>query len=134
MSKPEEIWYRYQDVRYHPGLNEYDDPLPGPLTTEIYLVEYKVVKHTPKGVWLTAGMGSGIWVSKTARKRFAYPTREEALESLIARRERQVKILNAQLYNAHTALNVAQAMRKTGVDRLRSDDLAFILREFEGGS
>jgi len=32
-----------------------------------------------------------VWVSKTARKRYAYPTPEEALESLRARKRAQIR-------------------------------------------
>lgn len=37
------------------------------------------------------------WVSKTSRKRFAYPTIQEAIDSFRARKSRQRKILERQL-------------------------------------
>ncbi len=43
------------------------------------------------------------WVSKTSRKRFAYPTQMEAIESFIARKQRQIKILTKQCIKAKNA-------------------------------
>ena len=43
-------------------------------------------------------------MSKTSRKRFAYPTKEQAKESFAARKRRQIVILKFQLRNAEFAL------------------------------
>jgi hypothetical protein len=81
-----EIWYRYEDIVY---ASLYDDG-PGRLVVE--LREYEVLRHTPKGVWLTLGFGDKRFVLRGARKRFACPTKLEARESFIARKTRQMKI------------------------------------------
>ena len=71
----------------------------------------KLVKETPCGYWIGGDysyMGEGVrWVSKTSRKRYAYPTREEAWESYRARKERQVIILQAKLKKAKACLQKA---------------------------
>lgn len=72
----------------------------------ISLEEFEVLSETPKGYWINIyhffndrKMGMK-WVSKTGKKRFAYPTKEEALESFRARTSRCIKILTARLEDA----------------------------------
>jgi len=87
---------------------------------DIELKEYRLYKETPKGYWIIP-----FWLDKysfryeddaslfkkfilkSSRKRFAYPTREEALENYIKRTERYVKILNARLIDANIGLRLA---------------------------
>ena len=105
------ILYRYDEI----------------LTTEgvrVYRREFAVIKETPKGYWVETGFSFGgpgrkpdralgdRWVSRTGRKRFCWPTKQEALESLIQRKQRQQKILNAQLSRASTAEAIAKKMLK----------------------
>lgn len=76
----------------------------------------KLVKETPKGYWIShyynsnGLIGKPIWVSKTAKKRYAYPDREIALKSFIKRKERQIKILTDRLRGAETTLNQAKSL------------------------
>lgn len=53
---------------------------------------FEVVKTTPKGVWI-----AGRFCLRDARKRFACPTLHEAIESFVARKDRQIRILSNQL-------------------------------------
>lgn len=78
----------------------------------LYLEEsiYEVVKLTPKGVWLNFGewrLPKNIFVLNGSRKKFAYPTREEALEGFIQKKKRHVSILAAQHDDAKAALDLA---------------------------
>lgn len=109
MSTEEPIyWYRYEDVQYAASLNEYDEPV-GQGALRVKLRRYRVLKRTPKGVWLEYGYGNhGRFVLTEARKRFACPTEEQAMESFIARKERQAKIYSAKLKRAELALKAAQ--------------------------
>lgn len=50
----------------------------------------KIMKETPKGYWVHEEPHRR-WVSKTGRKRYAYPTKELALENYIARKLSQIK-------------------------------------------
>ncbi len=55
------------------------------------VMEYKAVKETPCGYWLYLGWSmNDRWVSKKSRRRYAYPTKKEALESYIIRKEHQI--------------------------------------------
>lgn len=64
---------------------------------------YKVEKRTPKGAWL-----SDRFVLLTANKRYACNTEEEAIESFIARRKRQIQILEGQLRKAKADLALTE--------------------------
>lgn len=108
-TKPQvgDTWYRVQDTRYG-SIDEYGDVVH--VRVELTHTEYKVVKVTPKGVWLSFGFGGkDRFVLLGARKRFAHPTKEAALESLVARKERQTRILKKQLDQVQTALFIAQS-------------------------
>jgi len=93
-------FYRYCTIRYESG-------------PTILLDKFKMVKETPCGWWIEPKSdfwnmrGKKRWVSKTARKRFAYPTKEEALVNFKARKRRQIGILKAQLFGAETEQRLA---------------------------
>ena len=101
----DEYWYRYEEVHYAASALT-----PGASRIELRLMEYKVLKHTPKGVWIDpyyvrgwAVSGERRFVRRNATKRFACPTIEEARESFLARKNRQIRILSAQLKSARRA-------------------------------
>lgn len=110
------IFYRYEAVQYanidHDG--EYVRPYyPNPT---IELRKYNLHKETLKGYWIGYGHPDGFhgdsrWVSKTARKRYAYPTKEEAMLNYIKRTKRRIEILRAQLKISEIALNKAKGMK-----------------------
>ena len=94
---PPAKFYRYEDIQYdhYVSVNEY---------------HYYLIKETPCGYWISlspklSSIYNKRWISKTSRKRFAYPTRIEAQESFKARKKRQIKILSAQLERAKGAIS-----------------------------
>jgi hypothetical protein len=105
LSKPQvgDTWYRYEDLR-HADVNEFDDI--GPTYVKLHVRTYKVSKVTPKGVWLSYFHIGGIcrFVLLEARKRFAHPTKEDALESFKARKAKQIRILEKQLEHVRSAV------------------------------
>lgn len=105
-----ETWYRYQETHYAPPYDYEWGDWRGEGSTEIHLHEFTVVKHTPKGVWLTAGYGDRRFVLKDAYKRFACPTKEEAFESFLARKKREIKIYKARIASAERALTAAEKL------------------------
>lgn len=112
----DEVWYRYDDVRYAALLDEYERPC-GPGVLEVKLREYKVIRHTPKGVWLAFSFGplsafssaERRFVLNDARKRFACPTIEEAKQSFIARKTRQARIHHARAKQAEDSIKLINA-------------------------
>jgi hypothetical protein len=94
-------WYRYQDSL---GGDDWGTHV------SVHLFEYTVVKETPKGVWLALFEFSSLkrFVLLDARKKFACPTKEEAMESFLARKRKQVKILSNQLRHVKEAIQIAE--------------------------
>ena len=110
-------FYRYEAVQYanidHDG--EYCRPsFPCP---RIELREFNVHKETPKGYWIGYGtpdgfMGKSRWISKiSGRKRYAYPTKEEAMVNYVKRTEKHIYLLRSQLETAEIALERALAIQ-----------------------
>lgn len=89
MAKQEIIyWYRYDGYEY------------------VSCSPYKVLRHTNKGVWLEMGYGiKPKFVLNNARKRFAYPTKKEALESFRMRKLRQIEYCQNMVTRCHKALD-----------------------------
>ena len=112
-------WYRYQEQRYAAPLDEFDEPM-GSGSVQVLLHTFKEDKLTPKGVWLRQTFNATGWVSdkkrfvlRDARKRYACPTKKEALESLIARKTKQIKILHAHRRNAEEVHDMAVKMMES---------------------
>lgn len=78
------IFYRYDARSYSTGCD--DDGYGGSTYHVLDCHEYELVRETPKGYWIKVFMQEH-WISKTARKRYAYPTKEEALEGFIQRKK-----------------------------------------------
>lgn len=119
----EEVWYRYDNwIEAQGGIDAIGEWVrTGPGHVRLKLSEFPVVSHTPKGVWLSWGFidengqyTKDRWVSNTSRKKFAYPTKEQALESFIARKRRQVLISKVRMIAAQDALYLAIEKLKNG--------------------
>ena len=102
-------FYRYQDqlICWDYNLN-----IP---EVRIREITFNLIKETPKGYWIVENCLHLVaieelthWVSKTAKKRYAYPTKKEAMENLKARKERQITILEKQLARAKETLRKSQ--------------------------
>ena len=104
-------FYRYEDVAYASFPDDYEGRAsPGRL--EVRLSHFKVIKATPCGVQLDIGR----FVKTSGRKRFAWPTKAEALESFKARKQRQLGILRAQASRAERALAMAASLESYSQD------------------
>lgn len=102
-----DIWYRMDDVLYAAPVDEFDNPV-GPSTLRLRVVKFKVTKVTPKGVWLDGYK----FALTSARKRYACPSLEEARESFIARKSRQLSILQDRVARAYLAIDMANAYKE----------------------
>jgi hypothetical protein len=107
-NETNEVFHRYDDQHYAPMLDEFDDPI-GVGTHKLVHRTYPVIKRTPKGVWLSMGFGEKRFVLLTARKRYALPTKAEALESFLLRKSRQEDIYNHRAASARNAQRLAFA-------------------------
>lgn len=102
-----EYFYRYHDVLCSSGSEEYFNH---GITVQLYLTRFPVVKRTPKGVWLcTRSLDDqpDKFILLSATKRWACPTKGEALESFKRRKQRQIAILSGQINRAKEALRIA---------------------------
>lgn len=107
----DELWYRYEEVRYSAPVDEWGECY-GKGRLDVHIRGYKVLKHTAKGVWLdTYGIGKGRFVRLQGRKRYACPTKAEALVSFIARKQAQKRILESRLEDVHDALIKAKYLQ-----------------------
>jgi len=93
----EEFWYRYEDRSYSTIIDADREIFGSEVKLECR--QYRVIKHTPKGVWLDV-YGRKRFVLNSAIKRFACSTRVLALESFIARKDRQIGIYTSRLMQA----------------------------------
>ena len=96
----EDVLYRLEAQRYSYVIDA-DREEYGTTAPRLEMHFYFVTKRTPKGAWI-----GNQFVLLSASKRFACNTVEEAIESFIARKRKQIKILEAQLSRAQTELNL----------------------------
>lgn len=96
-------FYRYELVQYASMDSEgefYVRSIPHP---SLRLNEYDLLKETEKGYWIGFGRFGGghfhwkKWIPKVSKKRYAYPTKEEAMTNFIKRTEKRIKILENQI-------------------------------------
>lgn len=102
--------YRYVQVNYAPSFDEFDNPI-GTGSTGVEMHTFKVIKQTPKGVWINDFNGKKF-VNLIARKKYACLTEADALDSFIARKHRHISILTAQLKSANEALYKAAMLKE----------------------
>jgi hypothetical protein len=73
---------------------------------------YSLTKETPKGYWIHPdylyGEKERRWISKTSRKRYAYPSEPEALHAFICRKLREQEYINHQQRRSVLALQMAR--------------------------
>lgn len=101
-------WYRYKDTQYAAPLDEYDNPV-GTGQLKVELEKYRVVRETPMGVWLSfLGVSAPRFCRRDSRRRFACPTIEEARESFIARKRRQIAIHQKTVDRAKRAIRIIE--------------------------
>ena len=120
------VWYGVQGRRYSNGVDEWDNPIRGRHHLAVEVVRYTVARETPKGVWLDySSGGSAGWVSKTAKKRRAYPTQEEAVASFIARKLAQRRILCSRLDDVDGWLRLAAQQFGVTIPGVEAADALF---------
>lgn len=120
-TEGKEYLYRFENHNVSNGYDEYDNPYPGH-TVALYCSKYEILKHTPKGEWIVLYWDGYIFdgtivpvkrfVLRNAHKRFACPTKEEALDSFISRKKRQIRILTGKIEDAEMAIQKATYDRR----------------------
>lgn len=94
-------YYREENARWS------DDVL------AISVIEFYVVSRTPKGVWIAPTWDGEArfkhFVLEGKGKRYAYPTRQDARESFIRRKQREIQCTASQHDRAVRYLKLAQS-------------------------
>ena len=75
-------------------------------TPLVVLDKYSLKRETPKGYWIGYSWTEfgKKWVHKKSKKRFAYPTKEEAMVNFIKRTEKRIGYLERDLELCKLAL------------------------------
>lgn len=105
-----EVLYRYEDkLRSVGGFDVHGDYEHAYYDVDLIFREYLIEKHTKCGVWINMPFYpyKKRFINLTAKKKFACLTKQEALESFIKRKIRQIKILKQQLSGAEKAYRMA---------------------------
>ena len=118
MIRPNEAdkYYRYVDYRESDYFRFFDDYQDHPGTSHVCVRcdEFKVVRRTKKGVWIMLGYGfahQGLrFILSGTRKKFAAPTKKEAMESFVARKKAQLRIYEARANQARESLKLASEL------------------------
>ena len=102
----EKCAYRVTHTKYAPSLDQFDNPC-GFGRVGINVHKYKIIRETPKGIWIDTGMEwndfageyqpTKRFVLLTARKKFANPNIYGAYEDYIHRKQRQISILQHKI-------------------------------------
>lgn len=112
-SPEQEVYYRYE---LEETIKESLGSLFGKQVQVLVCKELKVFKRTPKGAWVGRRYYSHhshvVFCLDHAKKRWAHPTKKEELDSMIARKTRQIKILEPQLADAKEALRLALLLKE----------------------
>ncbi len=79
----------------------------------VMFIPYDVISETKCGYWIMACKSPDWkdkrhWVSGNSLKRFAYPTREEALTNYIKRKEKYISILKNKILYTEELLDEAR--------------------------
>lgn len=112
-------FYRYELVTYASYnyiTEEYESDTSN---VKVVLRTYNLHKETPKGYWIGYGgldktmlRISSKWISKTSIKRFAYPTKQGAMDNFIKRTEKRIKIQEYDIIKCKNALSQAETLKK----------------------
>jgi hypothetical protein len=110
--KPDKLYRYYEFITS--GIPDEEYFTTSSIHTKVELATYDVMKKTLSGAWIRYWTKTGKskkFVNLKAKKKFACPTQEEALESFKKRKKRQIQILEQQLEVARTALNVSESIK-----------------------
>lgn len=104
-----EYLYRIDGIQYAAPLDEFENSCrKGRI--ELFERKFEIAKRTPCGAWIFihGWNDEKKFVNLKATKKYACETIEDAKQSFIARKKRQIRILTARLNDANYFLTIAQ--------------------------
>lgn len=100
------VLYRYEEVQTQEMWSTI--PKEASRSMSLYQKSFPIIKETPCGCWISIGYFNSSdqkkFVNLKARKKWAHPTPEEAMDGFRARKERQLRILKGQVLRTQAAL------------------------------
>mgnify|MGYP001002078256 CR=1 FL=1 len=109
-------YYRYEIVQYADHDIDWELTSPEFPNPTIVCREYNLIKKTPKGFWIGMGDIKFKWIPSQSKRKFAYPTKKEALNDFISRTEKRMKILSWQLKLCEICWSRAKLLLKDNVN------------------
>lgn len=103
-----DIWWRADDRRYanYDPFAEFEQPSGSHLVIEF--TPFEVIKETPKGVRVRNFLGTETFILGDAIRQLAVPTKAIALQDLIARKEKHVRMAQLRADQAREHLDAAR--------------------------
>lgn len=102
METPQ-IFYRYEKAEWSDG------------HVELRLIKLNLHKETEKGYWIGYGIildgkikSTSRWIPKESKRRYAYPTKKEALTNFLKRTSRSIAIMSARLEESRRVYALAK--------------------------
>jgi hypothetical protein len=101
----------YQEREFLPNLTfyRYSDNSYGMMS--VNLAKFKAVRETPCGYWILK-FNKEKWIPKNSRKRFCYPTKEEAWHNFKCRKKKQLQILEARVESVKSAIQLIKEIEE----------------------
>jgi len=78
----------------------------------VYFQKFEIVKWTPQGIWIKQFMGQPKFVLLTAFKKFASPSKQEAIDELVRRKTIYTNILNEKIHQSQIYIKYAKNLRR----------------------
>ena len=106
-------WYKCYD--YLPDLNFYrfcDDEF-----TLVSVHIYRAIRETPKGYWIVKSDHTQTWVSKESNRRFCYPTKAEAWDSYVARKNSHYRHLSRKMADLEDRLKLIERFKNDSMPK-----------------
>lgn len=104
-----EIWWR-ADIKTYANYDPFAEfAQPSGSHHVIELTPFEVVRHTPCGVWVRSFMGPETFVLGYAIRQLCVPTKQLALQDLVARKQKHARMAALRAKEATAMLNAAEA-------------------------
>lgn len=100
----------------------------GRMTGYVTFDTFPVRRRTPKGVWITDHIYRDRFVLLSGVKRYAYPTKEEALESFRRRKQRELLLLKNRIERVSFQLERADDLEAGRTAPARNFSLSEMLK------
>lgn len=113
-------FYRYENFRS----GSYDEELDiNSSSTRPVLIQFSLLRETNCGYWIVRGNsnfldGQKRWIPKKSKKRYAYPTIDEAKNNYILRCKKRKAILQSQIDHVNQGLSIIDYVHNENLKKI----------------